>query len=427
VTALLGIDLGTSQAKALLCAPDGTILGQGEARYDIVAPRDGWAESDPGQWWRAVRSAVRAAAPAEVAAIAITGQMHGVVLTSQRAVVLRPAILWLDRRASGEVPGYENLRPDQLRSLANAPWPGTAGPILRWLARHEPDVYRSARWQFQPKDWLRFVLTGEAATDPTDASGTLLYDMTRDAWSPDVADALGVRPGLLAPVRGPAEVAGLLRPVAAAELGLPPGVPVVTGCADTAASLLAADLPGADWALLTLGTGGQWIVPVEEAEPDPSGHTNLFRSVDGRYRLGGAQNVGVTLDWVRRTLDVSWDDLYGAAAVPADGRRPPVFRPWLVDERGNSGAGWTGLTLAHGRDDLLRAALAGVAGVLRDRLTDLRAAGCAPGRVLLGGGGSRHPAWRELLAQVLGVPLYPAAISSLTVRGATLLAAQAAT
>jgi xylulokinase len=440
--ALLGIDLGTSQVKALLCAPDGTILGRGAAGYDITAPREGWAESDPEQWWRAVRTAVRQAAPAEVSAIALTGQMHGVILSNERTLVPRPAILWLDRRASAEALSYDRLSADQLESLANAPWPGTAGPVLRWLSAHEPDVYRSARWQLQPKDWLRFRLTGEAATDPTDASGTLLYDMARDQWAFDVAAALGVRADLLAPIRSPDSVAGELLGDVAAELGLRAGIPVATGCADTAASLLAAGLPEAEWALLTLGTGGQWIVPAGGWAGDGSGRTNVFRAVEGWYRLAGAQNVGVTLDWVRRMLNATWDDVYSSAASasggggpspdgggpPPDGgaARSPLFAPWLVEERGKLGGGWSGVTLRHGREDLLRAALTGVADLLRDRLSDLHAVGCVPEKVLLGGGGSQYQPWRELLAAVVGLPLYPAPTPWLSARGAVLLAARAA-
>jgi len=417
---LLGIDLGTSQAKALLVAEDGSELGRGTAGYDISTPQAGWAQTDTGQWWHAVRTAVRAAVPAraEVAAIAVTGQMHGLVLISERQVVLGPAMLWLDRRAAAEADAYPDFP-----GLGNAPSPGRAGPMLAWLARHEPEVYAQARWQLQPKDWIRLRLTGEVATDPTDASATLLYDLSRDAWAAEVADALGLRAGLLPPIRPSTELAGYLLPAAAAELGLRPGIPVAVGAADTAASLLAADLP-ADWALLTLGTGGQWVLPAGQgADPDPSGRTSLFRAVGGSaYRLAGGQNVGVTLDWVRRTLQVSWDDLYATASRPAPG---PVFHPWLVAEAGETSGGWTGVTLSHTREDLLHAALLGVAGLLRSLLDDLRAASGGPGpaKVLLGGGGSRHPAWRDLLAEVLGVPLIPAGTAWLTARGATLIAA----
>jgi xylulokinase len=459
---VLGIDLGTSQAKAMLCAPDGTVLGRGAAGYDVSIPRDGWAETDPAHWWSAVGAAISMAAPAEVSAIAVTGQMHGVVLVSEQHVVLRRAITWLDRRATVEAAEYLRLDPDLLAALGNAPAPGMAGPLLAWLARHEPGVYRAARWQFQPKDWLRFRLTGVAGTDPTDASGTLLYDLRRDCWAVGVAEALGLDRGLLPPVRPSASPGGTLLPDAAAELGLRPGIPVLTGVSDTAASLLGAGLAGPEWALLTLGTGGQWIMPCGSAvTPDPVGRTSLFRAADGGlFRLGGAQNVGVTLNWVRGILGASWDELYGSAAVPVPSR-PPVFDPELVTERpgepvranssmgggpmgggpmgggpmgggpmgggpmggGPMGGGWSGVMLAHTRADLLRAALAGVAELLRQRLDDLRAVGCGPEKVLLGGGGSRHQAWRDLLSAELGLPLYPASTPWLTARGATMLAA----
>jgi xylulokinase len=438
--AVLGLDLGTSQVKALLCAAGGTVLGpvlgRGVAGYQVSTPRNGWAEADPEQWWQAVRTAVRSAtgpARAEVTGLAVVGQMHSLVLYSERVGVLRPAIVWLDRRADAEVGDYQRLPPDLRARLGNAPSAGMAGPILLWLARHEPGAYRQADWMLQPKDWLRTRLTGEPGTDPTDASGTLLYDLGRGAWAFDVAAALGLRAGLLPPIRESDEVAGTLLPRAAGHLGLPPGVPVAVGASDTAASLLAVHLPDG-WGLLTLGTGGQWIIPTSDISLDAG--TNLFRSVDGgTFRLAGAQNVGVTLDWVRRTLGASWEELYGTAARPW---RPgtPVFLPYLVGERWDhrdTGGAWVGLTLAHQREDLMRAALEGVAFLLRGQLDDLRAAGSAPARVMLAGGGSRHPAWRQLLADALAVPLHPAAVPFsgpetgwLTARGAALLAARAA-
>jgi xylulokinase len=408
----------------------------------VATPRPGWAEINPEHWWQATCIAVRAAVgpgSAEVAGLAVAGQMHGLILSAERAVALRPAITWLDRRAEAESGDYERL-PETLRArLGNAPSAGMAGPILLWLSRHEPDAYWQARWMLQPKDWLRFRLTGQAATDPTDASGTLLCDVAGGQWATDVVRALGLRPDLLPDIRPPAAIAGSLLPAAAGHLGLPPGLPVAVGAADTAASLLAADLPP-QWGLLTIGTGGQMIIPLLTAPtgsasdipfPDnPSATTNLFRSTDGgTYRLGGLQNVGAALDWVRRTLGASWDELYRTAARPwqAD---TPVFLPYLVSERGDhrdSGGAWTGLTLAHRRDDLLRAALEGVAFLLRGKLEDLRAL-CAPSPVALqlAGGGSQEPAWRQLLADALAVPLHPAGAGWLTARGAAQLAATAA-
>jgi xylulokinase len=394
--------------------------------------------------------------------------MHGLVLCTERAVALRPAVTWLDRRAEAEAEDYQRLPEDLLARLGNAPSAGMAGPILLWLSRHEPDVYGRARWMLQPKDWLRSRLTGpggQAATDPTDASGTLLFDLARNKWATDVAQALGLRIDLLPVIRPPAEIVGPLLPAAAEHLGLRPGLPVAIGAADTAASLLAAHLPplplppppplspsgppspppsgppAGPWALLTLGTGGQLIVPLTPGPDIPfsdnpdrgdaavSGTTNLFRSVDGgTYRLAGAQNVGVTLDWVRRTLGASWDQLYATAARPwrAD---TPVFLPYLAGERWDhrdAGGAWTGLTLAHQREDLMRAALEGVAFLLRGKLDDLRARHPpSPAAIQLAGGGSRLPAWRQLLADALVVPLHPAGDGWLTARGAALIAAAA--
>jgi xylulokinase len=416
--AFLGIDLGTSQVKSLLTGPDGQVLGRGRAQYQVAVPAPGQAESDPGEWWRATGIAVRearaAAGDTDVVSLAVAGQMHGVVLADPAGAPLRPAIVWLDRRAAAEAARYRELPAGLTGPLGNPPSPGMAGPILRWLATHEPATMNAARWALQPKDWLRLRLTGEAATDPTDASGTLLFDLTRGGWATDLIDALGLPAGILPAIREPAEVAGRLLPAAAAHLGLRPGIPVATGAADTAAALFAARLP-ADAALLTLGTGGQWVVPQAPGTWRPTATTNLFRTVAPHlfYRLAAVQNMGETINWARTVLGVSWDRAYSTAGLPWR-RDTPVFLPYLTEERWEPGlAGcWAGLTLDHGRDDLLRAALEGVAFLLRDRLGDLRSAGHDPARVLLGGGGSGHPAWRQLLADVLGLPLYPAATSS---------------
>jgi xylulokinase len=442
-SAVLGIDLGTSQLKALVATPDGQVLGRGRAACPIDVPAGGHAETDPGAWWRAagaaVRQALAEAGNADVTAISLAGQMHGVVLAGHDGLPVRPAILWLDRRAVAEAARYEELPQRLTDPLGNQPSPGMAGPVLCWLAEHEPGAVRQARWALQPKDWLRLRLTGHAATDPTDASGTLLFDQRRDTWASDLIAALGLPADKLPEIRQPTEVAGRLLEAPATELGLPPGIPVATGAADTAAALYAiADRDNSkrrsgrrggsgseNEALLNLGTGGQWIVTVESFRPAEA--TNLFRAVGGGYyRLAASQNIGSTLDWVRKTLGIEWRDLYDTAARPWRAETP-VFLPYLTAERfdGPAHGGWTGLTLAHQKTDLARAALEGVAFHLNDRLEDLRAAGHRPASVILGGGGTRHPAWRQLLADVLGLPLRPAPTSWLSPAGAALIAATA--
>ena len=372
--AVLGIDLGTSGVKALVAGTDGGILGRGTAGYPVRVPASGRAEAAPGDWWLATRAAVREAlAEADrvtVAAMAVAGQMHGVVLVDDRAAPLRPAILWLDQRAAAEAATYQELPCEYTSVLGNRPSPGMAGPLLSWLMTHEPCTVRAAWWALQPKDWLRLRLTGQAATDPTDASGTLLFDLARNAWADPLIEKLGLPREKLPPVRRPADIGGHLLTGPAADLGLPPGIPVAVGAADTAAALFAAGL-GADEAMLNLGSGGQWVVREDSFRPPgtakPPDSTNLYRAVgDGYYRLAPVQNVGVTLDWVRNLVGATWDELYDTASRP---RRPdaPRFDPYLSPERWNPGAtgAWTGLTLAHEREDLMRSALDGVAGLLR--------------------------------------------------------------
>lgn len=401
-------------------------------------PAAGHAETAPEDWWAATRAAVHAAlteagaaspgGAVTVTGLAVAGQMHGVVLADERGAALRPAILWLDQRAAAEAAGYADLPPDYTAVLGNRPSPGMAGPLLCWLAAHEPYTLRASWWALQPKDWLRLRLTGRAATDPTDASGTLLFDLERDDWAADLVKLLGLPRELLPPVLPSAAVAGRLLPGPAADLGLPAGIPVTVGAADTAAALYAVGLrPGQ--AMLTLGSGGQWAVPVTEPDFRPAETTNLFRAVgDACYRLAPVQNVGVTLNWVRNLFGATWDELYDTAARQAGGDAP-VFDPYLTPERWHHGAtaAWTGLTLAHGREDLMRAALAGVAALLRQRLDDLRTAGHHPAEVILGGGGTTHPAWRTLLEETLAMPLKPASTSWLTSTGAARLAAHSST
>jgi xylulokinase len=437
---VLGIDLGTSQLKALIATPDGEVLGRGRAAYPVIVPAEGHAETDPEDWWQAAMAAVREAlgnalsrdttagrgtgGGTEIVGLAVTGQMHGVVLAGADGRPRRQAILWLDRRAAAEAAAYRELPPDITAPLGNQPSPGMAGPILRWLTRHEPATVDGARWTLQPKDWLRLRMTGEAATDPTDASGTLLFDLPRNAWAGELIEALGLPKDKLPDVREPTDIAGRLLPGAAAELGLDPGVPVATGAADTAAALYAVYYREPE-ALLTLGSGGQWVVAEPGFRPTPN--TNLFRAVGGGfYRLAAALNVGTTLDWVRSVLDVSWQHMYDTAGRPW---RPdtPLFLPYLTQERWDAAVTgtWAGLTLAQQRDDLLRAALEGVAFLLRERLEDLRAAGRHPESAIIGGGGTRHPAWRQLLADVLGLPLHPAPTTWLSATGAAMVAAAA--
>ena len=435
---LLGLDLGTSSVKTLLLAEDGAVLGEGSAPYAVRAPRPGWAESSPEDWWEAVLKATDAAVDrrgAEVTALGLSGQMHGVVLVDEQGLPLRPAVLWADARSGEELAAYRALDEDLGRRLANPPAVGMAGPSLLWLRDREPETYTSARWALQPKDWLRMRMTGEVATEPSDASATLLYDLPADDWSYATVEKLGLRVELLAPLIPSACVAGTLGGEAAGELGLREGLPVAAGAADTAAAMLGSGLLRPGHVQLTVGTGGQIVTPRRGPDPDPHGRTHLYRAaVPGLwYSMAAVQNAGLALEWVRKVLDASWNEVYEEAFAVPPGSQGITFLPYLSGERtprfdpGARGA-WTGLGLDHTRAHLLRAALEGVAFALREALEALEDQGVtAPELRLAGGGtggGSGEP-WRQLLADVLGRPLWPLPdeISSVaSARGAALLA-----
>ncbi len=435
---LLGLDLGTGSAKALLLAEDGAVAGEGSASYEVRSPRSGWAESGAEDWWNAVAAATRSALGGrgrEVTALGLSGQMHGVVLSDPGGHPLRDAILWADSRSGGELDAYRRLDRDLRHSLANPPAVGMAGPSLLWLGRNEPEVYGAARWALQPKDWLRLRLTGEAASEPSDASATLLYDLLSDRWAYPVVEALGLRPDLLAPLVPSGGAAGELVRPAAEELGVRAGLPVAAGAADTAAAMLGCGLLEPGPVQLTIGTGAQVFTAKRKPEPDPNGRTHLYRAAAPGlwYSMAAIQNAGLALEWARKLLGASWEEVYVEAFSVAPGAGGVSFLPYLSGERtprfdpAARGA-WTGLGLDHTRAHLLRAALEGVAFALREGVEALEEAGTRVPELRLAGGGSggeEGEPWRRLLADVLGRPLrlLPDGVASVaSARGAALLA-----
>jgi xylulokinase len=429
--ALLGIDLGTSSVKVTVQDTQGRILNMSKAGYAVMAPQSGWSESDPGEWWAATISAVRAAIAqvpqTEILAIGLSGQMHGVVLAKGDGQPLRAAMLWADTRAQAELALYRSLPAAWIERLANPHVPGMAGPMLCWLARHEPSLYQQARWALQPKDWLRFCLTGEVATDPSDASATLLYDLQADTWADEIIALLGLKRELFPPILPSGAIAGRLSRKAAEALHLPIGLPVATGAADTAAAALGAGLQMPGSIQLTLGTGAQLIQISADPIADPAGRTHLYRAADGThwYAMAAVQNAGLALDWVRRVFTASWEELYASAAAVSAGSDGLLFLPCLTQERPHypisaSGGAFLGMRIDHRREHLLHAALEGVAFGIRVATEALPSVGKAT-TLLLAGGGSVHPAWRQMLADVLNRELFTVDTPAASVRGAALL------
>ena len=428
----LGIDLGTLSVKAQLFGAEGETLGEGRAPYPVHTPHEGWAESDPQAWWDATVSAVREAVDGRtVRGVGLSGQMHGVVLVGKDARPLRPAILWADGRSAPQLKAYRDLSENQQGALANPLVAGMAGPTLLWLLEHEPDVYKRARYALQPKDWLRLRLTGEVYSDPSDASGTLLYYPAEERWADEVIDALGLRRDLLAPLKSSAEIAGTLQSEAAEALGLEPHLPVATGAADTAAAIHGSSLSIGD-AQLTVGSGAQIVVLTEQLTGAPERGLHLFRaaSENGWYKMAAMQNAGLALEWARALLGLSWPEMYHALATTSPGSDGLSFLPYLTGERTphlNPAArgGWLGASRHHTRQHFARAAFEGVAFAIADGYAALKESGVRVERLRLAGGGARETPWQQLLADVLEVNLEPITVSDASVRGAARLAAQA--
>jgi xylulokinase len=429
---LLGIDLGTSSVKVAVMAEDGSIKQVASAGYAMDSPRPGWAETDPTAWWLATRSAVGSLSAAHlgaIEAIGLAGQMHGVVLTAEDGRAMRPAILWADGRSTDQVDRYRRLDSSLLGRLVNPPATGMAGPTLLWLKAHEPSLYESARWALQPKDWLRLQLTGEARSEPTDASGTLLYDFADDGWADGVLHELDIRADLLPQLVASQDVAGRLTRQAAEELGIKAGIPVAAGAADTAASLVGLGVLAPGPVVLTIGTGGQMTTVRNELQPDPTKRTYAYRTIEkGKwYSIAAILNAGLALDWVCRLFEVDWDALHASAAQVPAGSGGVSFFPYLVPERtphldAGSGASWSGIGLQHRTEHLLKAALEGVAFSLREAMEALESTGISIDDLQLAGGGSAGQHWRQMLADVLGKRLLGVDSQAVSARGAALLA-----
>ena len=430
---LLGLDVGTSSVKALLL-DDGGAVAEAGAAYAVTRPRPGWAETDPARWWDAVVAAAQALPRAGLAAvrgIGLSGQMHGVVLCGADGAPVRPAILWLDTRAVECLAQYPETA---AHTTGNAITAGMAGPALLWLARHEPGALAAARWAMQPKDWLGLRLTGEAATDPSDASGTLLADR-EGQWADALIAQLGIRRDLLAPVVASGGAVGGVCAAAAQLLGVPAGVPVAAGAGDSLAAALGSGLYHETDAQLAIGSSAQVVIP-RAAWPGFSPRLNAYRSANpaGLPRwcvMAAMLNGGAALEWARSTLKLTWDEAFARAFADRAADSDVEFLPYLAGERTpwmdpHLRAGWVGAAAGDDAGVLMRAALTGVAFGIRAGLDALRAQGAAPARLRLAGGGTVHPAWRQLLADALGLPLDAVADTNAAARGAALLGGLAA-
>jgi xylulokinase len=439
----LGVDVGTSGVKAILVGPDGGVTASATSPLTLDAPRPGWAEQDPEAWWRATVTAIREAvgdAGAGVAAVGLSGQMHSSVFLDASGEVIRPALLWCDGRTTAEcreiterAGGEERLR----EWVRNPALEGFTLPKVLWLRNHEPAAWERLATVLLAKDFIRYRLTGEMATEPSDASGTLMFDPAAGRWSEEMLAAVDVPASLLPPVGGSSEVLGRVTAAVAEATGLREGTPVVGGGADNACGAAGVGAVEPGEAVASWGTSGTVLAPVSEPHVDPGLRAHTFAHVAPGtwYIMGVVLSAGGAFAWYRDRFGAGASDgkdlsaaLNEEAAAAPRGAAGVTFLPYLQGERtphrdASARGALLGLSLAHGRTHVTRAVLEGICFAMRDSLEILRGLGLAPDHLLLTGGGAKSAFVRRLQAEIYGLPVTTVNREEGPAYGAALLAA----
>ncbi len=412
MAAYLGIDLGTTALKAVISDGKSRILAHASVPVPISHPKPGWSEQNPGDWWRALQTACRKLKPhlAKVTAISFSGQMHGLVLLDQQNKPVRPAILWNDARAAAEATDLNERHPDLAAIAGVRAMASFFAPKLLWIQRHEPKHWANARHILAPKDYLRFLLTGEIATDPVDASGMWLCDVAKRDWSQKLLNACAT-PRQLMPVilEAPAIAGTLLKPPALA-LGLPAGILVITGAGDAGASGLGLGLVNPGDGVISMGTAAQIIVTKEKHVPAPQQNIHAFcHGLPQRwFQMAALLNGASPLAWLGAALGKK--DL-SALVAPIERQMKSgsavMFLPYLNGDRTphddpHAKGAFIGLDHRTGSTELARAVLEGVALSLADCYGILQQTGTVPERLLIIGGGTRSVLWMKMIASALG-------------------------
>ena len=447
--AILGIDIGTSGTKSVLFDEEGNALAKATVEYPLYQPQNGWAEQDPEDWWRAVRESVSAvvresgAQPSDIRGVGLSGQMHGLVMLDENGKVLRNAILWCDGRTQkqcDEITAAIGPR-DLIGITANPALPGfTAGKIL-WVRENEPDLYKKCKHILLPKDYIRYKLTGEFATEVSDASGMNLLDVPKRAWSETVLNALDIDPALLGRMYESCEVTGQITASASETTGLAVGTPVVGGAGDNAAAAIGTGVVSTGRAFTTLGTSGVIFAHADSVCIEPEGRVHSFCSaVPGKWTVMSCTlAAGLSLQWFRnqfceaevalakeRGID-PYELMTAAAQKSPIGSNRLIYLPYLMGERSplldtQARGVFFGLSAMHGKGDLVRAVMEGVTFSQRQNLDIFRDMGVDISDMATCGGGAKSPLWRQMLSDVYGCPVHTVSSDEGPALGAAILA-----
>jgi xylulokinase len=425
----IGVDIGTSGTKSLLIDPDGNILAEASSSYDLAMPKPMWTEQDPDDWWNAVVKTVRAVvkqskvSKSDIKCIGLSGQMHGSVFLDKNDKVIRPALLWNDQRTANECEEITRLaggRDQLIRMVANPALTGFTAPKILWLRNNEPKRFEKLRKVLLPKDEIRRRLTGEYATDVSDASGMLLLDVRNRCWSTELLGKLQLDPSLLANVYESADVTGTLHAEAAEKLGLTTDCMVVGGAGDCAAGAIGNGIVQKGIMTASLGTSGVMFVHSDQPQIDAKGRLHTFcHAVKGKWHMMGVTlSAAGSLQWfvenvckelsTRRGTDAYQTVNAEASAVPA-GSEGLLFAPYLAGERTphadpHARACFVGLTSKHERGHMARAVMEGVAMSLRESLEIIQELGVPIREMRLSGGGAKSAVWRQIFADVMDQP-----------------------
>jgi xylulokinase len=418
MTYWLGIDVGTGGSRALLVDAAGAVRHAFTAPHeDMRMERPLWAEQRPENWWDAAQAAIRGvlaqagASGRDVKSIGLSGQMHGLVLLDAAGDVIRPALIWCDQRSQRQVDAI-NARLGKeavLGYIANPMLTGFTLPKLLWVRDHEPRHFERVRKVLLPKDYLRFKLTGEHASDVSDASGMAMFDVVHRTWSYEIVERLDLDRGILPSVHESSDVTGVVSQDAADATGLAAGTPVVAGAGDQAASAVGNGIVEPGVVSCTIGTSGVVFAHMQQPYYDPPGRVHTFcHAVKGAWHgMGVTQGAGLSLQWFRNQFapGADYDVLTAEAAQAPAGSQGLYWLPYLMGERtphldASARGGWIGLTAKHTRADLIRALLEGVSYSQKDCLDILEGMGVAIESVRVSGGGGRGAFWRQMLADV---------------------------
>ena len=416
---LMGIDVGTTGVKLVIIDSRGGGITSETQEYPLLTPRPGWAEQNPADWWSATAKGIRnlleksGVEAGDIKGIGLTGQMHGSVFLDGRNNVLCPAILWCDQRTAKECGEITNIVGESrvFEITCNPVLTGFQAPKILWLRNNNPEIYRRVARILLPKDYIRFLLTGEFATDVSDASGTSLFDVRKRTWSDEILEKLDIPRGFLPACSESPQITGSVTASASEATGLKTGTPVVAGAGDQAAGAVGSGIVEEGLVSVSLGTSGVVFAHSDDIFVDPRGRLHTFcHAVPGKWHLMGVMlSAGGSLRWLRNTFfseGESYDTLTAMAEKVAPGGEGLIFLPYLTGERcpypdPEARGVFFGLSLKHGREHMVRSVLEGVTFGLKDSVEIMKEIGLPAGkRFRISGGGGKSDMWCQMIADV---------------------------